>query len=190
MPLLRSFNATPGPEVTASMTGLRSNARLDREPQSRTAFKASILINDRGARGKSKWKFRNDPWTFTGDFSSLWRIDMARDTQTWTIFLATLMTDETVDLSNEWSAKFYEKKSTKLCAWSRRKIEIYSRFWFVAVNIGRSVNIEISERNPSSGDSLHKIERRTHGSLRMKAYLHVPPSLFTLIVCIYSETRN
>lgn len=45
--------------------------------------------------------FRDDPWTFTGDFSSLRRIDVARDAQTWTVFLATLMTDETVHLSNE-----------------------------------------------------------------------------------------
>lgn len=29
----------------------------ERVPRPRTAFKASILINDRGARGKSKWKF-------------------------------------------------------------------------------------------------------------------------------------
>lgn len=32
--------------------------------------------------------FRDDPWTFTGDFSSLRRIDVARDAQTWTVFLA------------------------------------------------------------------------------------------------------
>lgn len=48
---------SPGPEVTTLMTGLRQRSTRPREPRPRTAFKASILINDRGARGKSKWRF-------------------------------------------------------------------------------------------------------------------------------------
>lgn len=84
------FNATPGPEVTTSMTGLWQRSTRPREPRPRTAFKASILINDRDARGKSKWKLRDDPWTFTGDFSSLRRIDVPSDARTWTVSIVFL----------------------------------------------------------------------------------------------------